>query len=52
MTIHEHYEEVLDVIDKLFLYIFEGLNSRFGEGSGLHTNHVFPRAFTPDSVRV
>lgn len=31
MTIHEHYEEVLDVIDKLFLYIFEGLNSRFGE---------------------
>ncbi len=30
MAIHEHYDEVLDVIDKLFVYIFEGLRSKFG----------------------
>lgn len=31
MAIHEHYFELLDVIDELFIHIFEGLNSRFGE---------------------
>ncbi len=30
MCIHEHYEEVLEIIDKLFIYIFEGLNHKFG----------------------
>ena len=30
MAIHEHYDEVLDVIDKLFVYIFEGLRGKFG----------------------
>ena len=33
MAIHEHYDEVLDVIDKLFVYIFEGLRSKFGAGA-------------------
>ncbi|GAB4822582.1 hypothetical protein N2152v2_009628 [Parachlorella kessleri] len=28
MAIHESYHEVLDVLDKLFVYMFEGLNSR------------------------
>ena len=33
MAIHEHYDEVLDVIDKLFVYIFEGLRGKFGARS-------------------
>ena len=28
MAINEHYSEVMDVIDKLFVYIFDGLNSK------------------------
>jgi aspartyl-tRNA synthetase len=28
MAIQEHYYEVMDVLDKLFVYIFDGLNSR------------------------
>ena len=35
MAINEHYDEVLDVIDKLFVYIFEGLRSKFGARAGL-----------------
>ena len=31
MAIYEHYFELLDIIEKLFIYIFEGLNSRFGD---------------------
>ncbi len=31
MAIHEHYDEVLEVIDKLFVYIFEGLRGKFGK---------------------
>ncbi len=30
MAIHEHYDEVLEMIDKLFVYIFEGLRGKFG----------------------
>ena len=30
MAINEHYDEVMDVIDKLFVYIFNGLNSKYG----------------------
>jgi len=29
MAIHEHYMEVLDVLDQLFIYIFDGLNQRY-----------------------
>ena len=28
MAIKEHYHEVLDVLDKMFLHIFDGLNER------------------------
>ena len=28
MAIKEHYHEVLDVLDKMFLHIFDGLNAR------------------------
>ena len=31
MAIHEHYFELLDVIEALFIYIFENLNSRYGD---------------------
>ena len=30
MAINEHYNEVMDIIDKLFVYIFNGLNSKYG----------------------
>ena len=29
MAIKEHYFEILDVLDGLFFYIFEGLNARY-----------------------
>ena len=29
MVINEHYYELLDVFSDLFVYIFEGLNTRF-----------------------
>lgn len=31
MAINEHYDEVMDVIDKLFVYIFNGLNGKYGQ---------------------
>ena len=31
MTIHEHYFEVLDVIERLFTYMFDGLHKRWGK---------------------
>eukprot|EP00898_Chlorokybus_atmophyticus_P007058 jgi/Chlat1/7353/Chrsp59S06976 len=31
MTIHEHYFEVLDVLDRLFVTMFDGLNERFAK---------------------
>lgn len=31
MAINEHYDEVMDVIDKLFVYIFNGLNAKYGK---------------------
>lgn len=31
MAINEHYSEVMDVIDKLFVYIFTGLNAKYGK---------------------
>lgn len=33
MTIHDHYFEVLDVIEKVFQYIFEGLATTCGARS-------------------
>lgn len=33
MEINEHYDEVLDVLDRLFVYIFNGLQASCGEGS-------------------
>lgn len=35
MAINEHYSEVMDVINKLFVYIFDGLNSK-------HSKSTFP----------
>lgn len=34
MAINEHYSEVMDVIDKLFVYIFDGLNSKHSKFAG------------------
>ena len=31
MAVHEHYSEVLDVIEQLFFRIFEGINQQCGE---------------------
>lgn len=31
MAINEHYNEVMDVIDRLFVYIFNGLNAKYGQ---------------------
>ena len=31
MAIFEHYNEVLDIIDRLFVYMFNGINSRCGK---------------------
>lgn len=31
MAINEHYHEVLDVLGELFVYMFDGLNSRYSE---------------------
>lgn len=33
MAINEHYNEVLDVLDSLFVYMFNGLKSRCSEFS-------------------
>ena len=33
MAINEHYSEVMDVIDKLFVYIFDGLNSKHSKSA-------------------
>lgn len=33
MAINEHYSEVMDVIDKLFVYIFDGLNSKHSKST-------------------
>lgn len=41
MEIKEHYEEVLDVIDGLFVSIFEGINARCKEELGA-VNSQFP----------
>ena len=29
MTINEHYSEVLDLFSDLFVYIFDGLNTKY-----------------------
>ncbi|KAJ3113309.1 Aspartate--tRNA ligase, cytoplasmic [Phlyctochytrium bullatum] len=31
MAFHEHYHEVLDVLDELFVYLFRGLKERFAK---------------------
>lgn len=37
MEIKEHYFEVLDVLDRLFVHMFDGFNERFGERSPQHS---------------
>ena len=39
MAIDEHYSEVLDVLDRLFVYIFSGLRAKFG---ARHARHAVP----------
>ena len=34
MAIHDHYFEVLDVIESLFQYIFDGLRVKYGAWGG------------------
>ena len=42
MAINEHYFEVLDVIDALFLHIFDGLTAKFGaELAAVNAQHPF-----------
>lgn len=40
MAIDEHYNEVLDVLDRLFVYMFSGLRSKFG-GRLLHIALIY-----------
>jgi len=37
MAIHEHYFELLDVIEAIFIYMFENLNARYGDPHLEHT---------------
>lgn len=39
MTIHEHYFEVLDVIEQLFTYMFDGLHKRWGKQRSLKSTY-------------
>eukprot|EP00744_Colponema_vietnamica_P003225 GILI01004974.1.p1 GENE.GILI01004974.1~~GILI01004974.1.p1 ORF type:complete len:520 (+),score=213.01 GILI01004974.1:73-1632(+) len=42
MAIYEHYFEVLDVMDEMFVHIFEGLNTRFrAELEAVRAQHPF-----------
>eukprot|EP00891_Asterochloris_glomerata_P001357 jgi/Astpho2/1357/Aster-06218 len=41
MVINEHYSEVMDILDKLFLYIFDGLNHNFGHDLKV-ISHQYP----------
>lgn len=41
MTIKEHYDEVLDVLDELFVSMFDGLNERFAREIGV-VNEQYP----------
>lgn len=36
MAIDEHYNEVLDVLDRLFVYMFSGLRSKYGGAPAAH----------------
>jgi len=54
MAINEHYFEVLDVLDALFLHIFDGLVGRFGaELEAVRAQHPFePLAYCRPSLRL
>ena len=40
MNIKEHYDEVLDVLDELFVSMFDGLNERFAKRSRSSTSNI------------
>lgn len=54
MAIHESYHEVLDVLDKLFVYMFQGLNSRCKqELAVVGEQYPFePLVFLPKTLRL
>jgi aspartyl-tRNA synthetase len=54
MAINEHYFEVLDVLDDLFLHIFDGLTERYAaELAAVRTQHPFePLAYCRPSLRL
>lgn len=54
MAIFESYHEVLDVLDHLFVYMFQGLQSRFAnELSVINQQHPFePLQYLPETLRI
>ena len=54
MTIKEHYDEVLDVLDELFVSMFDGLNERFKREIGVvNEQHPFePLQYCRPSLRL
>lgn len=54
MNIKEHYNEVLDVLDDLFVNMFDGLNERFAkELSVVNAQHPFePLQYLKPSLRI
>lgn len=54
MAIKEHYSEVLDVLDDLFVSMFDGLNARFAkELNVVNTQHPFePLQYLKPSLRI
>jgi len=54
MQINEHYDEVLDVIDKLFTHVFEGLNKQHSrELAAIGEQYPFePLQYLPNMLRI
>jgi aspartyl/asparaginyl-tRNA synthetase len=54
MAFQEHYHEVMDVLDELFVYVFTGLKERFSREIEV-VQRQFPSAdfkFLPKSLRL
>ena len=54
MAIYESYEEVLDVLDHLFVYMFQGLQGRFAKELGVISQQypVEPLKYLPKTLRI
>jgi len=54
MSIYESYEEVLDVLDHLFVYMFQGLQGRFANELSVISQQypVEPLEYLPQTLRI